>query len=174
MTFSLTVSDQLKEQLGWYTVLQLGSIFCREWRLLQNPLPFFITGLIKGSLLYAPSLYRRYTPDAIQWQIYSLAQRVQRLILRLDAWISSRLRVRSYEELIATGISTQDYSNIELIRYCICAETPVFFWEAAVDQGSGRVVRHLGLRILVWTDFGGWLIGLLLFQKIAKKIRLEG
>lgn len=174
MTFSLSLSGQVRGQLGWYALLQIGHVLCWQWRLIQNPLPFLLIALVKACLLYLPSLYREKMPHTIQQWNHSLTQKIWCFLIKFDVWISSWVAVRPYENLIATQIPTQNYFNFELIRYCICTEAPSFLLEAAVDQGAGRIVRYFGLRILTWTDFGRWIVGLLLFQKIAKKIQLEG
>lgn len=174
MSLSLTLSEQVKGQLGWYALLQLGHVLCGQWRLMQNPFPFLLTGLVKGVLLCLPALSSKYMPDRIKRLSQSCVQRIRSFFLRWDRWVSSCLKMRSYEELLARQIPTQEYANRELIRYCLYAESPSFLLEAAVDQGSGRLVRSFGVRAFVWTDFGGWLVGILLFQKIAKKIQLEG
>lgn len=174
MSLSSHLSQQVTGQLGWYTLLQFGYVLFGQWRLIQNPLSFLLTGLVKGVLFCVPALSSQYLPDKMQKLSDSLARRVRAFVLQMDGWVSSCLKVRSYEELVAKPILTKDYSNIELIRYCMYAESPSFLLEAAVDQESGRLVRFFGMRTLVWTDFGGWIVGIFLFQKIAKKIRLEG
>lgn len=174
MSLSLTLSEQVKGQLGWYALLQLGHVLCGQWRLMQNPLPFLLTGLVKGMLYCVPALSSQCLPDRIQDLSQSCMRRIRSFFLKWDGWVSSCLKMRSYENLVAIQIPTQDYSNRELIRYCLYAESPSFLLEAAVDQGSVRLVRFFGMRTFSWTDFGGWVVGIFLFQKIAKKIQLEG
>ena len=174
MTFSLTLSEQLKQQAVWYLFVQCGRILTREWRLLQSPLPFLVVGFLKTSLLHAPAMFRAYMPIAAQQFCDLQTKKIGRLFLCLDARVSSQLGIRSYETLFASHAPIRQSCNLELIRYCIWAETPSYLAHAAVDRGSGLGVRYLGGDVFVWTDYGRWLVVGLLIQKIAKKIRVEG